>query len=403
MSLKKLAAMLMLAAAGQALAAPPVILVSMDGFRPDYLQRGVSPTLNQLAAGGVRARALRPSFPSVTFPNHYTLVTGLRPDHHGLVDNTMLDPAMPGERFTIRNSAAVGDRRWWDQGEPVWVTAEQNGIRSATMFWPGSEAAIHGVRPTIAPAFDGKLPAYARVDRLLSWLDGPAESLPGFLTLYMDDVDHAGHTYGPDDEHTTEAVATVDQALARLMEGLAKRHLNPNIVIVSDHGMSALSTERVIRMDQLAPESSYQVLASGPYAAVNAAPAQEAVLDAALLKPHEHMQCWRKADIPARLVYGSNARVPQWLCLGEPGWSLIFNQKAAEHVKGGGHGYDNMATDMRATFIASGPAFKPGTELPIFDNVNVYPLLMRLLKLTPLPSDGDIAPLLPALQGEASR
>lgn len=209
-AVKKLAAMLMLAAAGQALAQAPVILVSIDGFRPDYLQRGVSPTLNRLAAGGVRAVAMRPSFPSVTFPNHYTLVTGLRPDHHGVVDNTMLDPAMPGERFTIRNSAAVGDRRWWDQAEPVWVTAELNGVRSATMFWPGSEAAIHGVRPTIAPAFDGKLPASAHVDRLLSWLDGPAESRPRFLTLYMDDVDHAGHSYGPDDEHTTEAVATVE-------------------------------------------------------------------------------------------------------------------------------------------------------------------------------------------------
>lgn len=404
MPLKKIVLSLLLAAAAShACARTPVILVSMDGFRPDYLERGVSPTLNALAEGGVRAKAMRPSFPSVTFPNHYTLVTGLRPDHHGVVDNTMLDPAMPGERFTIRNSAAVGERRWWDQAEPVWVTAELNGVRSATMFWPGSEAPIHGVRPTIAPAFDGKLPASARVDRLLSWLDGPADALPGFLTLYMDDVDHAGHTYGPDDAHTTEAVATVDQALARLMAGLAQRQLTPNIVIVSDHGMAALSTERVIRMDNLAPESSYQVLASGPYAAVNAAPGQEAVLDAALLKPHEHMQCWRKADIPARLVYGSNPRVPQWLCLGEPGWSLVFNQKAAERVKGGGHGYDNMATEMRATFIASGPAFKPGTELPVFDNVNVYPLLMRLLKLTPLPSDGDIAPLLPALREDAGR
>lgn len=402
MFIKQLASALLplclLAAAGHAVARNPVILVSIDGFRADYLERGVSPTLNQLAAGGVRAEAMRPSFPSVTFPNHYTLVTGLRPDHHGLVDNTMLDPAIPGERFTLSNNAAVADRRWWDQAEPVWVTAERNGLRSATMFWPGSEAAIHGVRPSVAPRFDGKLPANDRVDRLLSWLDGPPDALPGFLTLYLDDVDHAGHTHGPDDEHTTQAVAHVDQALARLMQGLASRHLNPNLVIVSDHGMAPLSRERVIRMDALAPENSYRVTASGPYASFDAVPGQEAALDAALLRAHEHMQCWHKADIPARFVYGSNPRVPQYLCLGEPGWALVFNERGAARVKGGGHGYDNMAPEMRAMFIASGPAFKPGVVLPAFDNVDVYPLLMRLLELAPLPSDGEITPLLPALQ-----
>lgn len=402
MFMKKIARALLplclLAATGHAVARPPVILVSLDGFRPDYLQRGVSPTLDALAAGGVRAEAMRPSFPSVTFPNHYTLVTGLRPDHHGLVANTMRDPAMPGERFTLRNSAAVGDRRWWDQAEPVWVTAQRNGIRSATMFWPGSQAAIHGVRPSIAPVFDGKLPAKDRVDRLLSWLDGPSDALPGFMTLYLDDVDHAGHTYGPDDEHTTQAVAQVDQALARLMQGLASRHLQPNLVIVSDHGMAPLSDERVIRMDALAPESSYRVTESGPYASFDAAPGQEAVLDAALLPAHEHMQCWHKADIPARFVYGRNPRVPRYLCLGEPGWSLVFNARSAARVQGGGHGYDNMAPEMRAMFIATGPAFKRGVVLPAFDNVNVYPLLMRLLEVAPLPSDGEITPLLPALQ-----
>jgi len=174
--MKNLLALLLALAAGAAAAQPahPVILVSMDGFRPDYLERGVTPNLNRLAAGGARAVAMRPSFPSVTFPNHYTLVTGMRPDHHGIVDNVMNDAAISDKRFTMSNSEAVVDRRWWDQAEPVWVTAERNGVRSGTMFWPGSEAAIHGVRPTLAPKFDGKLPATARVDTLLSWLDRPA-------------------------------------------------------------------------------------------------------------------------------------------------------------------------------------------------------------------------------------
>jgi ectonucleotide pyrophosphatase/phosphodiesterase family protein 5 len=400
--LKKTACLFMLAAAGHthasAIAAPvPVILVSIDGFRPDYLERGVTPNLNQLAAGGARATGMLPSFPSVTFPNHYTLVTGLRPDHHGIVDNTMTDAGIPGVRFSMSNAAAVTDRRWWDQAEPVWVTAELHGIRSGTMFWPGSEAAIHGVRPTISPRFDGKLPADARVDQLLSWLARPAGEQLGFMTLYFDDVDHAGHDFGPADDRTLQAVAHVDQAVGRLVAGLRQRGVFANIVIVSDHGMAPLSTERIIRMDRIAPEGSYKLAASGSYAAMDATAGQEEVLAAALLRPQEHMQCWRKADIPARLAYGHNARVPGYLCLGEPGWLLLFNDKSTGHVRGGAHGYDNAAPDMRATFIAAGPAIKPGVMLQAFDNVDVYPLLMRLLGLQPLPSDGDITPLLPAL------
>jgi predicted AlkP superfamily pyrophosphatase or phosphodiesterase len=398
--LKKLHCLLMFAA-GCAAADPvrtPLILVSLDGFRPDYLARGVTPNLNRLAADGARAVAMRPSFPSVTFPNHYTLVTGLRPDHHGIVDNTMTDAAIPDVRFSLGNAAAVTDRRWWDQAEPVWVTAELHGIRSATMFWPGSEAAIHGVRPSVSPRFDGKMPAAERVDTLLSWLDRPAAEAFGFFTLYFDDVDHAGHNAGPAAAATTQAVARVDQAVGRLLEGLKRRNVDANIVIVSDHGMAQLSSERVIRMDQLAPEGSYRQVTSGSYAGMEAMPGQEALLAAALLQPQEHMQCWRKAGIPARLAYGGNARVPAFLCLADPGWTVVFSDQGAARLKGGAHGYDNAAPDMAATFIAAGPAFRAGVVLPAFDNVDVYPLLMRLLNLEPLHSDGDIAPLLPALR-----
>ena len=396
-TLKLLAGLLVLAACRHAAAqAPLLILVSIDGMRPDYLERGVTPNLNRLAAGGARALAMRPSFPSLTFPNHYTLVTGLRPDHHGIVDNTMNDPDIPGVRFSLDNEAAVTDHRWWDQAEPVWVTAELHRVRSGTLFWPGSQAAIHGVQPTVAPPFEGKHPAVVRVDRLLSWL-GRADVAPlGFATLYLDDVDHAGHTFGPDAGQTTQAVARVDQMIGRLLDGLARRHLDANIVVVSDHGMAAVSAQRVVRMDQLLPEGSYSKVVSGPYAGLEPAPGHEAQLAAALLQARAHMQCWRKGEMPARLAYGRNARVPAFICLAETGWMLEFSDKSA-HMKGGAHGYDNAAPEMRATFIAAGPAFKPGVVLPEFDNVDVYPLLMRLLNLQPLPSDGDITPLLPAL------
>ncbi|WAC75725.1 ectonucleotide pyrophosphatase/phosphodiesterase [Roseateles sp. SL47] len=377
---------------------PPVILVSIDGMRPDYLNRSITPNLSRLAANGVRAEAMIPSFPSKTFPNHYTLVTGLRPDHHGVVDNTMEDPRIPGERFTLSNTTAVGDRRWWDGAEPVWVTAEKHKVRTATMFWPGSEAAIHGVRPTRYATFDGKVSANARTDTLLGWLDGGKAQGLGFLTLYFDDVDHAGHEQGPDSPMVNDALAKVDQALGRLLDGLAARKLEANIIVVSDHGMASVSNTRVIRIDQMAPAGSYRVISSGTFAGLEPVEGQAAVLEQALLQPREHVECWRKAEIPARFEFGKNARVPTYFCLAEPGWTLATNDKSAQKTKGGAHGYDHRAPDMRATFIAAGPAFRNGVVLPPFDNVDVYPLLMQLVGLKPLPSDGHLEPLLPALR-----
>ena len=369
----------------------PVILVSIDGFKPDYLKRGVTPHLNSLAEQGVRAEAMLPSFPSITFPNHYALVTGLRPDRNGVVGNTMEDKEIPNVRFSLGNREALVDRRWWDEAEPVWTTAEKNGIHTATMFWPGSEAAIQGVRPGQWRRFDSKVPANDRVDTILGWLDQPVSSRPAFLTLYFDEVDHSGHEYGPDAPQTTQAAAHVDAAIGRLMAGLKARNMKANIVIVSDHGMAAMSKQRVIRLDQIAEKSSYRLITSGTYAGLEAEPGQENALALALLKPHEHMQCWRKEEIPARFHYGSNARVPRFICLAQVGWQIVANDKAAERTPAGGHGYDNQAPEMQAIFIAAGPSFKSGMVVAPFDNVDVYPLVMTLIGLKPLPSDGGPA------------
>jgi len=186
-----------LLAANAAFARPMTVLISIDGFRADYLGRGVTPTMTAMAERGASA-AMRPSFPSKTFPNHYTIITGLRPDRNGIVDNTMEDPAIPGVLFRMANHDAVVDRRWWDQGEPLWVTAEKAGVRSATMFWPGSEAAVRGVRPSLWLPFNQSKSAESRVDQVLAWADLPEDQRPQFITLYFDDVDAMGHTYGPE-------------------------------------------------------------------------------------------------------------------------------------------------------------------------------------------------------------
>ncbi|WP_426164843.1 ectonucleotide pyrophosphatase/phosphodiesterase [Sandarakinorhabdus sp. DWP1-3-1] len=375
---------------------PPVILVSIDGFRPDYLTRGVTPNLNALAAAGTRATAMRPSFPSLTFPNHYTIVTGLRPDHHGVVGNNMEDAAIPGVRFGMGNRDAVGDRRWWDQGEPIWVTAERAGIKTATMFWPGSEAPVQGVRPTRWLPFDGAMPGDRRVDTLLGWLDGPDR--PGLATLYFDTVDHDGHEFGPDAPQTTAAVAAVDVQIGRLVAGLQARGIAANIVVVSDHGMAAVPADHIIRIDEIAPAGSFRLVGSGAVAGIESQPGQEAALAAALLQPRPHLQCWRKGQMPARYGYGRNARVPALVCLADVGWYMLAAPPRADMTLGGAHGFDPAAPEMAASFVAAGPAFRAGTVLPPFDNVDVHPLLLRLLGLPPRASDGTIAPLRKALR-----
>jgi predicted AlkP superfamily pyrophosphatase or phosphodiesterase len=374
----------------------PTILISIDGFRPDYLDRGVTPNLSALAAEGVRGD-MRPSFPSKTFPNHYTLVTGLRPDRNGIVENTMEDPAIPGVTFKMSNAAAVVDARWWDEAEPIWVTAEKAGVRTATEFWPGSEAAIHGVRPTEWGRFDQQVSSAARVDRLLGWLDAPPAERPRFLTLYFDVVDTAGHYYGPDSAQVNAAAADVDSAIGRLEAGLKARAIHANLVVVADHGMAATSADRRIFADDLVAMSDVRTLTLGPFWSLNPRPGRAAAVEQALLKAHPHMQCWRKAEIPARYHYGKNPRVPALFCLAETGWEITTHDYKPKHPEGGDHGYDNFSPEMRAVFVAAGPAFRSHVTLPTFDNVDVYPLVARVIGVKPLPSDGRLADVQAAL------
>ncbi len=380
------------------------ILVSIDGFRPDYLDRGVTPHLSHLAATGVSA-AMRPSFPSKTFPNHWTLVTGLVPDHHGITANSMEDAARPGETFTM----ATDDPFWWNAAEPVWVTAERAGIRTATMFWPGASVAWGGTRAAAWPyeTTGGTRPSdwqqYAepvndrqRVDALIDWLRRPAATRPQFLTLYFEEVDTAGHRFGPADPRTTQSIASVDAAIGRLTAELAGLGQPANLVIVSDHGMAPTDTRRTIALDTIVPATDARVVEAGPYATLAPLPGRDAAVAAALLRAHPHMQCWRKAQIPARFRYGTHPRIPPYLCLAEDGpgggWTIAKTAPTAQ-AAGGNHGFDNDAPDMRALFIASGPAFQAGKRLRSFDNTAIAPLLRNLLGLPAGPGlDGTDSP-----------
>jgi predicted AlkP superfamily pyrophosphatase or phosphodiesterase len=400
--MKFLPCVLLLLATGCATVAPPtppartVLLVSVDGLRADVIGTGAMPTLDALAAHGVHARWMNPSYPSLTFPNHYTLVTGLRPDHHGIVNNTMHDPVL-GD-FSLRNREAVSDARWWG-GEPAWVTLQRHGGTAATMFWPGSEAPVAGQHPTRWLPFDGSVTANARVAQVLAWLDQPRP--PRLLTLYFDKVDHAGHDHGPHSPEVRAAQAMVDAALARLLEGLEARGLRDDIdlLVVSDHGMAAvLPGQRVFLDDWLAEAGlsidDVDVVSAGAVAGVSPVGERQAAAATALVGPHAHAECWPKAALPARWHYGTHPRVPAIVCQAEDGWRIATRPPAdaswryPDHVTGS-HGYDPASPTMRAVFVADGPGFADGATLAPFDNVDVYPLLMRLLDVPARPNDGN--------------
>jgi len=374
---------------------PVTILISIDGFRADYLDRGITPNLSRLAANGAKA-AMRPSFPTITFPNHYTLVTGLRPDRNGIVHNVMEDARRPGETFTM----TTADPFWWSEAEPIWITAEKGGVRTATMFWPGSNVLLGGTRAQDWWQYSKDNSEAQRVDAVIDWLRRPAATRPEFVTLYFDTVDTAGHKFGPDGEKTNDAIRAVDAQIGRLTDGLATLGLSANLVIVADHGMAATSPARVIELWKIAKAKDYRAVGYSPVVGLVPTKGREARLAKAVLKPHDHMSCTRKADVPPALHYGQNPRVPPFICIAEIGWIVLATPPPLDRPieAGGAHGYDPANREMDALFVASGPAFRAAAVLPAFDNVDIYALLAKLMDITPRPSDGSIDSMSPALK-----
>jgi predicted AlkP superfamily pyrophosphatase or phosphodiesterase len=390
-----LAAFLLLIAAGEAAtAAPsPLILVSIDGYRADYLDRGHSPVLSSLAAQGVHAAGMRPVFPSLTYPNHYTLVTGLYPDQHGMVNNTMHVPAL-GD-FSPPNRAANMDGRWWDEAEPIWITAQKQGLRTASVFYPGTQAEIHGTRPSYWELFDSSVQPVARVDQALAWLNLPSAQRPSFVSLYFEQLDVAGHSYGPDSMQVDEAIVSVDSALGRLVEGLRRNGTfdTTNLIVLSDHGMSPTSPQRIVLLDEWVNTDHIELVSSIVNAGINPKPGYAAEIEHALLTPHSHLRCWKKGAVPKKYHYGHNARIPAIVCVTDQGWmvSTAATESRRARTPLGEHGYDNDDPLMRALFVAHGPAFKQHLTVPVFDNINVYALLANLLGVAPRPNEGRLA------------
>ena len=378
---------------------PTLLFISIDGFRADYLDTVPAPNLHKLADGGVSG-GMYPVFPSLTFPNHYSIVTGLYPAHHGIVSNVFRDPKYPNERFKSSDDAVKEESHWW-LGEPIWVTAEKQQQHAAILYWPGSDAEIGGLRPTHWEHYKKRPVPDESVTELLSWFDVPTSDRPTVFGLYFEDVDHAGHDFGPGSPELKEAVEGVDTAIGKLLAGLEQRGIadKVNIIIVSDHGMSQLSRDCIDILDKYVDLSKIDVTYDGPVFSFYPRVSNPKDLLAAFAKI-PHAKLYSQNEVPKRWHYSGSDRLTPYFLLMDDGWSITTQAYLDKHPKfatGGAHGYDPELPSMRALFIANGPAFKKGERIPPFENVNLYSLFSHLQGLTPAKNDGKLDVFLPYL------
>ncbi|TVY53079.1 putative pyrophosphatase/phosphodiesterase, partial [Lachnellula suecica] len=399
---------------GTALFAPTTILISLDGFRADFLNRGITPRLNAFVKEGVSPVYMKPSFPSVTFPNHYTLVTGLYPESHGVVGNTFWDTELQ-EEFYYTNPLAM-QPKWWG-GEPLWVTAENQGIRTAIHMWPGSEAHIMDVEPAFLDKFNPAEPLPSKVSRILELLDRPgqedevaevAHMRPQLIAAYVPNVDSDGHGYGPNSTEIQTTINSVDTMLDHLFQGLEARNLTKivNVVVVSDHGMATTDTSRLIQLEDIINTTLVEHIDGWPLYGLRPKDPTHLqslydTLAAEALKNPNFEVYLRDKNMPERYHFSKNERIaPLWV-IPKTGWAIVtkeeFNvaegkeQGLVYHPRGL-HGYDHEHPLMRAIFVARGPAFPhaPNSRVEPFQNIEVYNIVCDSLGLDPKPNNGTL-------------
>ncbi|HYA25034.1 MAG TPA: ectonucleotide pyrophosphatase/phosphodiesterase [Terriglobales bacterium] len=386
--------------APQQLAKPYVILVSLDGFRYDYPTRYHARNLLELGAHGASAPdGMLPPYPSITFPSHYTIITGLYPEHHGIIANTFYDPARK-EMYSYHDPKTVGDGTWYG-GTPLWVLAEEQGMRAASFFWVGSEADIQKMRPTYYLKFDGSFPNGKRVEQVLAWLRLPPEQRPHFITLYFSDADSAGHRYGPDSPQVADAVHELDYQIGKLVAGIKQLNLRVDLIVVADHGMANVKGAPIV-LDQYGLKTGLfeQIVDDKLY------PKSETAAEEAYEELHgksDKFLVYRRSQAPPELHYDRNPREgdPVIIATGPYFIAATTNLQGPERVPVGAHGYSPAKVpEMKAIFLAAGPDIRAGVKVPSFENVDIYPFIAKILGLdiTNLPT-GPIDGRLDALQG----
>ncbi|XP_007669807.2 ectonucleotide pyrophosphatase/phosphodiesterase family member 3 [Ornithorhynchus anatinus] len=375
---------------------PPVILLSLDGFRAEYLQTWgtLMPNINKLKTCGIHSQYMRAVYPTKTFPNHYTIVTGLYPESHGIIDNSMYDVTI-NKNFSLSSNEKFNSV-WW-AGQPIWLTAMYQGLKAGTYFWPGSDVNISGTYPSLYKMYNKSSPFGERVFSILQWLDLPKSERPDFYTLYVEEPDTAGHSSGPVSGDVIKSLEVVDQTLGMLMDGLKQRNLHNcvNIIILADHGMDKTDCKKLEYMTDYFPKVDF-FMYEGPAARIRAKniptdffsfDSEGIVKNLSCRKEKQHFKPFLTPDLPKRFHYANNIRIDKVHLYVDRQWQAV-RSKAYTFCKGGNHGYDNEFKSMEAIFLAHGPDFKDKTEVEPFENIEIYNLLCDLLHIKPAPNNG---------------
>ncbi|MGD9898165.1 MAG: ectonucleotide pyrophosphatase/phosphodiesterase [Calditrichaceae bacterium] len=372
--------------AGETREKPYVIVVSLDGFRWDYPDRGITPNLKNIAENGIKALSLQPSFPTKTFPNHYTIVTGLYPENHGIISNKFTNP-FKDDVYALGDKSAVQDDRWYN-GETIWATAQKQGIKSASFFWPGSETELDYKHPTYFMSYDGSVSHDERIEGVINWLKLPEKERPHLIFLYFSDTDTEGHRYGPDSEKLNKAVVLLDSKIGLLRKKLKDINMSDkvNLIILSDHGMTNVYPDKNIMIDFVKSYDKVKWDVSGTLLSVfTGDKAVRKVIFERLKKNEKGYKVYLKQGVPDYLHYKSHPFIGDIIAIAEQGFT--FQTTKAKNGNGsyskGNHGFDNTVLDMHGIFIATGPAFKNNYRTGTLMNVDIYPLICKILGILP--------------------
>ena len=363
---------------------PYVLIISFDGFRWDYPNRGITPNLDKIAKEGVKALSFEPTFPSKTFPNHLSIVTGMYIDHHGILYNRFKNPFSQRE-YQIKDTTALRDARWYD-GEPLWVTARKNGIISSSYFWPGSELKEDYLHPDYFKYYDKTRPHKERIEGIIHWLSLPPEKRPHLLFLYFSDTDTQGHRYGPESQEVNQAIQLLDAQIGYLnkrLDDIGMRN-KINIIILSDHGMTNVRPDGLIKLWEILGDRQVKLEGYGPVIQFFCHSQQEKQEIYRLMKKAENgFKIYRREELPNYFHYNRHPYLGDLIAVADPGYSFILNEKKYNKLKKrtamGDHGYDNHYLDMHGIFFAVGPAFKKGYQTGTIRNIDVYPLVCKIL------------------------
>ena len=370
----------------------PLLLISIDGFINEYIERNNTPNFGRFLTDAVHAEYLIPAFPTKTFPTHWTVVTGLHTENHGIISNSFYDYELEARFSFGPPDESPNDERWWG-GEPIWITAEKQGLTAATFFWPGSEATINGVQSTKWVDYDGSIPDSTRIDSVMAWMNPEGDVRADFGTLYFSFVDSRGHSYGPNSPEVDQAVIEMDGLLGYLLDSIEENNLGGliNVILTSDHGMAELSDDKIIFLDDMIDLNDVDMVDWTPVAMIKPHDGRTDEIYNAIKAHEENFRVYLRDELPERFHFRNHYRIPEIIMIADVGYTITSRRFYAQRgILAGNHGFDNLAPEMFTFFAANGPDFRTGERSSAFESVHIYELMAYLLNLNPAPNDGNL-------------